>query len=138
MFQNRKQISFDKGVKIEADLVGFKHFSNSNTKYLISQGSCQSLAAASFGSQSISLNSKDNKRILELNPSELTVEVEAGITLRELDDYLFPKGFQIRCQPGHGLVTVGGAIAAETHGTNQYKFGSFSSQIRSLKLFSPG
>jgi decaprenylphospho-beta-D-ribofuranose 2-oxidase len=137
MFQNRKQISFDKGVKIEAGLVGFKHFSNSNTKYLISQGSCQSLAAASFGSQSISLNSKDNKRILELNLSELTVEVEAGITLRELDDYLFPKGFQIRCQPGHGLVTVGGAIAAETHGTNQYKFGSFSSQIRSLKLFHP-
>jgi decaprenylphospho-beta-D-ribofuranose 2-oxidase len=137
MFQNSYQISFDKGVKIETNSIEFNLISNSNVKYLISQGGCQSLAAASFGSQSTSLISRYNKQILKLDLLELTVDVEAGITLGELDDYLFPKGFQIRCQPGHSLITVGGAIAAETHGTNQYKFGSFSSQIRSLKLFHP-
>ena len=137
VFKNRLQISFDKGVEIESEKISFGPSSNLNAKYLISQGNCQSLAAASFGSQSQSLISTVNKQIIGFDKLEQTVEVESGITLRELDDYLFPKGFQIRCQPGHGLVTVGGAIAAETHGTNQYKFGNFSSQVRSMQLFHP-
>jgi decaprenylphospho-beta-D-ribofuranose 2-oxidase len=65
------------------------------------------------------------------------VRVGAGTTLDELIDHLMARGSTLPVVPGTRHVTVGGAIAADVHGKNHHRDGSFGHHVRSLKLLTP-
>ncbi|HET8604356.1 MAG TPA: FAD-binding oxidoreductase [Marmoricola sp.] len=62
------------------------------------------------------------------------VRVSAGTSLHTLIRWLLPRGWFVPVTPGTRYVTVGGAIAADVHGKNHHRDGTFSAHVEELTL----
>lgn len=60
--------------------------------------------------------------------------VSAGTSIAELIDWGVPQGWFVPVTPGTTAVTVGGAIAADVHGKNHHRAGSFGAHVKRLRL----
>ncbi|HXQ52322.1 MAG TPA: FAD-binding oxidoreductase [Stellaceae bacterium] len=103
----------------------------------IARGAGFSFAAASFGAGAVTVDFTAFDRILAFDAASGIVEMEAGARLGALFCFLTARGFYLPVQPGHFSITVGGAIAADVHGKNPAREGTFLAQVRSLRLFHP-
>ncbi len=103
----------------------------------IPRGEGVNYVAASFGPgvRSVSLTRFD--RILAFCPEERWIEVEAGISLRQLYAFLTPRGFYLSVQPGWPGIRLGSLIATDVHGKNPYRDGTFSGLVQSIRLYHP-
>lgn len=72
--------------------------------------------------------------VLDLDLGAATVEVEAGCSLDRLMRAVLPFGLWLPVLPGTRQVTIGGAIAADVHGKNHHRHGSFGHHVLSLDL----
>jgi decaprenylphospho-beta-D-ribofuranose 2-oxidase len=68
-------------------------------------------------------------RLLAFDPTTGVLECEAGVTFRTLLDIFVPKGFVPPVSPGTSYATVGGALAADVHGKNHDRHGSFGDHV---------
>jgi decaprenylphospho-beta-D-ribofuranose 2-oxidase len=75
--------------------------------------------------------------VRNLDAARELVSVGAGTTLAELLRYLVPHGFTLPVLPGTRHVTVAGAVAADVHGKNHPRDGSFVEHVHSLTLCTP-
>lgn len=103
----------------------------------IARGAGFSFAAASFGSRTTSIDVTAFDRVLDFDTRSGQVEVEAGITLGALFEFLAPRGYYLPVQPGHPRITIGGCIAANVHGKNPARDGTFVAQVEKIHLFHP-
>lgn len=103
----------------------------------IARGGGYSYAAASFGAGSLVLDMTRFNRVLGFDPEHRLVDVEAGMTLGDLLDLTAPRGLWLPVQPGYPAITVGGCIAANVHGKNPAREGTFTRSVESLTLFHP-
>ena len=104
---------------------------------IITRGAGVSYAGASFSENALSIDVSAFNRILAFNNDERWVEVEGAVSLGKLFEFLTPYGLHLAVQPGHPQITIGGCIAANVHGKNQYKEGVFGQWVETLKLFHP-
>ena len=72
-----------------------------------------------------------------IDPGTGLVEVGGGVSLDALIRASLPRGWFIPVSPGTRQVTVGGAIAADVHGKNHHRDGSFCTYVASLTLVTP-
>lgn len=72
-----------------------------------------------------------------LDLASRTVDVSAGTSLHDLIAELLPHGLFLPVTPGTRQVSVGGAIAADVHGKNHYRDGSFTDHVVSFELVGP-
>lgn len=64
-------------------------------------------------------------RMLAFNEDNGQLVAEAGVLLGDIIDAFLPRGWFPLVSPGTKFVTLGGAIAADVHGKNHHKDGSF-------------
>jgi FAD/FMN-containing dehydrogenase len=80
------------------------------------------------------------KSIIEFLPDDLTVTVQAGITLPELQRQLLPKNLTLPIDPPCGkatspvLATLGGIIATNSNGPGRLKYNSLRDLIIGMKV----
>jgi decaprenylphospho-beta-D-ribofuranose 2-oxidase len=76
-------------------------------------------------------------RILSFDRATGRIEVEPGVTFRQLADAFLPSGYLVPVSPGTGFATIGGAVANDVHGKNHEHAGSFCHHIEALDLLTP-
>jgi decaprenylphospho-beta-D-ribofuranose 2-oxidase len=77
-------------------------------------------------------------RVLSLDPDTGVVICEAGVSLEQLMQTGLPAGWFVPVSPGTRQVTIGGAIAADVHGKNHHRAGSFARHVYWFDLVLPG
>jgi FAD/FMN-containing dehydrogenase len=100
---------------------------------LIPRGNGRAYGDASLNSDKTLLMSACNRFISFDNDAGL-IECEAGMLLSDLLDIAVPRGWFPPVVPGTKFVTIGGLIAADVHGKNHHRDGSFGRHVESLQL----
>jgi decaprenylphospho-beta-D-ribofuranose 2-oxidase len=104
----------------------------------IVRGGGYSYAAAGFGAaESLVEDCRAFNRILAFDDEKGLIECEGGTTLGKVHAIADPRGWFLPVQPGYPHITVGGCIAADVHGKNQFQDGNFHNLVESLRLFHP-
>ena len=108
-----------------------------NEEFQIPRGAGLSYAPASFGKDKLIRDMCSFDRILEFDESSKIVVVEAGISLKKLLTWSFSKQLFLPVLPGQPEITVGGCVAANVHGKNPYKDGTFMDHVEWIELSHP-
>jgi FAD/FMN-containing dehydrogenase len=72
--------------------------------------------------------------ILGFNPSTGIIEVESGITLDSILDFIVPQAWFLPVTPGTKYITVGGAVASDVHGKNHHAEGCFRHHVLEMDV----
>ena len=73
-------------------------------------------------------------RILDFDAASGRLTCEAGLSLAEVLRLFLPRGWFPPVTPGTKFVTVGGCVAADVHGKNHHRDGSFGRFVERLRL----
>lgn len=106
-----------------------------NTSGQIARGSGLSYCAASMAAESNSIDFKNFNRIIQFDKNEGTIEVEAGIEIGNLSNFLLKHHYILPALPGYPSITIGGCVAFNVHGKSQYKTGNFKDWVVALQLY---
>lgn len=103
----------------------------------IARGAGLSYVAASFGSDVVVQQMTAFDRLLGFDPAGRTIRVEAGCSLAKLVAWAQEQGLCVPVLPGYPLITVGGCVAADVHGKNPFRDGTFCDWVDRMTLFHP-
>ena len=73
-------------------------------------------------------------RFLSFDERTGLISCQAGVSFADIIACLLPRGWFLPTTPGTKFVTVGGAIAADVHGKNHHRVGSFGSFVEEIEL----
>jgi FAD/FMN-containing dehydrogenase len=90
--------------------------------------------SATLDNGAVVLNERLN-RMLAFDAASGTLTCEAGVSFADVLETFVPRGYFLPVTPGTKFVTVGGAIAADIHGKNHHRHGSFGNFVESLELW---
>lgn len=71
---------------------------------------------------------------IEIDSTQAIARVSAGVSIEQMLQVLVPAGFFVPVTPGTRFVTLGGAVAADIHGKNHHRDGSFGDHVRSMSV----
>ena len=80
------------------------------------------------------VDSTAHDRIKHFDAETGIVVCDGGVSLDQLMRSFVPSGWFVPVSPGTRLVTVGGAIAADIHGKNHHRDGTFSRHVEDITL----
>ncbi len=109
---------------------------------IIARGQGLSYCLASGADGGLTINMSEFRRITDFvaplhNKSSATIEVEAGLPLGHLLEFLVANGYWFPVLPGYPSITIGGALAMNIHGKSQFHYGLFGEHVESLTLLHP-
>jgi decaprenylphospho-beta-D-ribofuranose 2-oxidase len=73
-------------------------------------------------------------RMLSFDPASGLLVAEPGVDFRAIKEAFLPRGFMAPASPGTAFATLGGAVAADVHGKNHDRDGSFGDHVEWLDL----
>ena len=100
---------------------------------IIARGLGRSYGNSSIQPSSTIVTTKLNK-ILYFNKKNGIIEVESGISIKELVKETVRNGWFLPVTPGSKYITIGGMVASDVHGKNHHKVGSFRNFILDLRV----
>ena len=95
---------------------------------LIARGNGRAYGDSALNPQA-TIDMRGFNRILGFDTASGQVIAEAGVLLADLIDVFLPRGWFPAVTPGTKFVSIGGAIAADVHGKNHHKHGSFGACV---------
>lgn len=114
-----------------------KEFTQANSlsadKSLISRGMGRCYGDAALAPNVVS--TKTFNQVLNFDTDGGIIHCQSGATLEKILELIVPKGWFLPVTPGTKFISIGGAIAADIHGKNHHKEGSFSNHLLSFTLF---
>ena len=100
---------------------------------LIARGNGRSYGDAALN-RNLTLSTLRLNRMLDFDPATGVLTCEAGVLLADILETFVPRGWFPPVVPGTKFVTVGGMIAADVHGRNHHRDGSFGAHVQALTL----
>ncbi len=100
---------------------------------LIARGNGRAYGDSSINKKN-TINMKYFNKIISFDDISGILEVESGILLEDIINTFLPKGWFPYVTPGSKFVTIGGLIAADVHGKNHHKDGSFRNFVEWFEL----
>jgi len=92
----------------------------------------------SYGDSALNLGATlsmlPSRRVLAFDAEAGHVTCEAGLLLSDLLDVIVPAGWFVPVTPGTKFVTIGGMVAADVHGKNHHRAGSFGDYVEALSI----
>ncbi|TXT26866.1 MAG: FAD linked oxidase domain-containing protein [Gallionellaceae bacterium] len=101
---------------------------------LIVRGQGRSYGDAALNEDGRVLLTERVNRLLDLDAEQGILRAEAGVTLAEILGVIVPKGWFLPVTPGTKFVSLGGCVAADVHGKNHHRDGSFCDHILGLEM----
>jgi decaprenylphospho-beta-D-ribofuranose 2-oxidase len=101
---------------------------------LIARGQGRSYGDASLNENGRVLLTERVNRLLELDAEKGILRAESGATLAEILDVIVPKGWFLPVTPGTKFVSLGGCVAADVHGKNHHRDGSFGDHVLDMEM----
>jgi decaprenylphospho-beta-D-ribofuranose 2-oxidase len=101
---------------------------------LIARGLGRSYNNAAQNDGGMVIGTSRMNQVLSFDADTGLVTCEAGVSLEQLISAALPAGWFVPVSPGTRQVTVGGAIAADVHGKNHHRAGSFARHVPWLDL----
>jgi decaprenylphospho-beta-D-ribofuranose 2-oxidase len=103
----------------------------------IARGAGLSYAAASFGEDVVVQEMTAFDRLLAFDEGKRLLRVEAGATLERVLEWARTRNLRLPVVPGYPRITIGGCIAADVHGKNPARDGTFCDGVESFRIFHP-
>jgi len=103
----------------------------------IARGSGVSYVAASFGADAISQALDAFDRVLAFDEESGRLSVEAGARVGDVQRFALARGWYLPVAPGHPAATIGGCIAADVHGKNPARDGTFRAVVEEIEVWTP-
>jgi len=110
---------------------------HTQSRGLIARGMGRSYGDAAQCSGGLTVDMTGLSFIGEIDSATGTVLVGAGVTLHSLLQRIIPEGWFVPVTPGTRYISVGGAIAADVHGKNHHRDGSFARHVSEMTLATP-
>lgn len=103
----------------------------------IARGGGVSYVGASFGAGTISQDLGAFDRLLAFDADDGHLTVEAGARIGDVQRFALARGWYLAVAPGHPRASIGGCIAADVHGKNPARDGTFRAQVEAFELHAP-
>lgn len=100
-------------------------------------GNGRSYGDAALNESNLLLDFGRMNRIVDFDPATGLLTAEPGVTLAQLERYALPKGFWPPVVSGTMHTTLGGCIAANVHGKNNYKHGPWGDHLVRFTIVTP-
>jgi glycolate oxidase len=111
------------------------NYANSHLIPVTTRGSGTGLVGGAVAiEKGIVLDTTKMNHILELDEANLTLTVEPGVLLMDINDYLESKGYFYAPDPGEKSATIGGNIATNAGGMKAVKYGVTRDWVRSVEI----
>ena len=109
-------------------------YASDNSIPLVPRGNSTGLMGANLTVDGgISLDMVKMNKILEYDPENLTMTVQAGIRLKDLDEFCADKPFVYMPAPAMHWATIGGNVSTNAGGLKAIKYGVTREHIREIK-----
>ncbi len=105
-------------------------------RHLIARGNGRAYGDSAIN-RSATIDMRRFNHMLAFDPDRGVLTVEAGVILGDIIASFLPRGWFPMVTPGTKFVSVGGAIAADVHGKNHHKDGSFRQSVDWVEVMGP-
>ena len=117
------------------EVSGVLKFAHENRIPVTPRGAGTNLVGSTVPTEGgINLDLSRMNRILELDPATMTVTVEPGVLLKDLQAYVEERGLFYPPDPGEKASSIGGNISTNAGGMRTVKYGVTRDYVRGLEI----
>lgn len=113
------------------------HTARQKGVHITMRGAGRSYGDAAANTAEIVLDMQGMDRIQSWDPQNGVIEAEPGVTIAQLWQYILADGWWIPVVPGTMAPTLGGCLASNVHGKNNWKEGPIGEHVLSFSALLP-